>query len=41
LLSQWLEFPFDKGIEKTDRLLTMQGEKIAATTVRISMGQKN
>ena len=34
LLKQRLDFPFDRRIETTDRLLTMQGQKSIETTVR-------
>jgi len=34
LLKQRFDFPFDKRVETMDRLLTMQGQKIAQTTVR-------
>jgi len=33
LLKQGLDFPFEKRIETTDRLLTMQGHKIVEATV--------
>ena len=36
LLQQRFDFPFDKRIETTDLLPTMQGQKIVETTVRFS-----
>ena len=35
LLQQRLVFPFDKRIETMERLLTMQGQKIVETTVKL------
>ena len=37
MLKQRLAFPFDKRIETMDRVLTMQGQKIVETTVRLPL----
>jgi len=40
VLKQRLDFPFDKRIETTDRLLSMQLQKIVETTVKFSFKEK-
>ena len=41
LFKQRFDFPFEKRIETTDRLPTIEGQKIAQTTVRFSISEKN
>ena len=40
MLKQRWDFPFEKRIETTDRLPTMEGQKIVETTVRFPTWEK-